>query len=55
MSCSTARRCDDGSYDEFTDLTKKRGKKVLLGEDLDLKVRLYLKKVRQGGGLHQLG
>lgn len=33
------RQCDDESYDEFTDHpTKKRGRKVLLDEDLDLKV-----------------
>lgn len=30
---------------------KKRGRSVLLGEDLDKKVQLYLKNVRQGGGI----
>ena len=30
---------------------KKHGKPVLLGEDLDRKVQLYLKKVREGGGV----
>ncbi len=29
---------------------KKRGRKVLLGEDLDRKVQIYLKTVREGGG-----
>ena len=46
------RRCyDDGSSHEISDLpAKKRGRKVLLGEDLDTKAQLYLKKVRQRGG-----
>uniref|UniRef100_A0A1X7V4M5 Uncharacterized protein n=1 Tax=Amphimedon queenslandica TaxID=400682 RepID=A0A1X7V4M5_AMPQE len=36
---------------EITELpSKKRGRKVLRGENLDLKVQLYLKKVRDGGG-----
>ena len=44
------RRCDDGSVQEISDLpAKKRGRNVLLGEDLDMKVQLYLRKVRQGG------
>jgi hypothetical protein len=30
--------------------TKKRGRKLLLGEDLDTKVQIYLRKVREGGG-----
>ena len=30
---------------------KKRGRPVLLGEDLDGKVQLYLQKVREGGGV----
>ena len=30
---------------------KKRGRRVLLGDDLDLKVQAYLKKVRKGGGV----
>lgn len=42
-------RSDDG--EEFASLpTKKRGRKLLLGEDLDSKVQLYLKKVRESGG-----
>ena len=44
------RRCDDGSSQEVSDLPAKRGRKVLLGEDLDMKVQLYLRNVRQGGG-----
>ena len=31
--------------------TKKRGRRVLLGEALDAKVQHYLKRVRQGGGV----
>ena len=30
---------------------KKRGRKVILGEDLDSKVQSYLYKVRDGGGV----
>ena len=30
---------------------KKRVRPVLLGEDLDRKVQMYLKKVREGGGV----
>ena len=30
---------------------KKRGRPVLLGENLDRKVQLYLRKVREGGGV----
>ena len=30
---------------------KKRGRSLLLGDDLDEKVRLYLKNVRKGGGV----
>lgn len=30
---------------------KKRGRRVLLGEELDMKVQMYLKKVREGGGV----
>ena len=39
-------RSDDG--EEIA--TKKRGRKLLLGEDLDKKVQIYLRKVREGGG-----
>lgn len=31
--------------------TRKRGSRVLLGEDLDSKVQSYLRKVRDGGGV----
>ena len=45
------RHCDDESDPEISDLhAKKRGRKVLLGEDVDMKVQLYLRKVREGGG-----
>ena len=45
------RRCDDESDQDISHLSaKKRGRKVLLGEDLDMKVQLYLRKVREGGG-----
>ena len=45
------RRCDDESDQEISNLpAKKRGRKVLLGEDLDMKVQLYLRKVMEGGG-----
>ena len=30
---------------------KKRGRAVLLGEELDEKMKLYLQKVRDGGGV----
>jgi len=44
------RAAEDG--DDVTVLPpKKRGRPVLLGEDLDMKVQLYLKKVREGGGV----
>lgn len=40
------------SDDEVTSLPlKKRGRPFLLGEDLDKKLQLYLKKVREGGGI----
>ena len=36
---------------EFSSLpVKKRGRQLLLGHQLDLKVQLYLKKVQEGGG-----
>ena len=42
-------RSEDG--EEITALpTKKCGRKLLLGEDLDMKVQIYLRKIRQGGG-----
>ena len=46
---------EDRTLDDSDDLselpTKKRGRRVLLGDDLDRKVHLYLKKVREGGGV----
>ena len=42
-------REDSGDLSELP--TKKRGRRVLLGDDLDQKVQLYLKKVREGGGV----
>ena len=37
--------------EEIQDLPlKQRGRPVLLGQDLDTKVQMYLKKVREGGG-----
>ena len=47
------RRLEPNGSDsvEITELpVRKRGRKVLLGEDLDMKVQLYLRKVREGGG-----
>ena len=45
--------------DEGEDVTslprKKRGRKLLLGEDLDSKVQTYLRKVREGGGAVSAG
>ena len=35
---------------EFSLPVKKRGRQLLLGYQLDFKVQLYLKKVREGGG-----
>ena len=43
---------DDSSDDEVCSLPeRKRGRKVILGEDLDSKVQKYLCKVRDGGGV----
>ena len=39
---------DDGEVSALP--SKKRGRPVLLGQELDQKVQLYLKKVREGGG-----
>ena len=37
--------------DSFTSLpAKKRGRKLLVGKDLDFKIQLYLQKVREAGG-----
>ena len=47
------KRSADSEDDEVTVLPpKKRGRPFLLG-DLDQKVQLYLKKVRDAGGLFQ--
>ena len=43
------KHCDE---DDVVSLpVKKRGRSLLLGEDLDAKVQLYLKNVRKGGGV----
>ena len=42
------QRCDVAGFDDITDLPVM--KKILIGEDLDQKVQLYLRKVREGGG-----
>ena len=45
------RRCDDESNQGISYLpAKKRCRKILLGEDLDMKVQLYLRRVREGRG-----
>ncbi len=42
---------DDNEPGSITELQpKKRGRKLLLGDNLDAKVQLYLRKVREGGG-----
>ena len=50
---------ENRTVDERGDLselsTKKRGRRVLLGDDLDRKVQLCLKKVREGGGVVSAG
>ena len=44
------RRAEDGG--DITALPlKKCGRKVLLGQELDTNVQMYLKKVREGGGM----
>ena len=44
------RRCgDDGDLSVLPH--KKRGRPTLLGTDLDGKVQMYLRKVREGGGV----
>ena len=44
-------RSDDGGNSEITaPPPKKRGRKLLLGEDPDMKVQIYLRKVREGEG-----
>ena len=44
------RRNEGEDTGEFSSLpVKKRGRQLLLGHQLDLKVQLYLKKVREGG------
>lgn len=44
------RASQDGEVDIRNLPLKKRGRPFLLGEDLDTKLQLYLKKVREGGG-----
>ena len=43
-------RTDDGGESISALPVKKRGRKLLLGDDLDQKVQIYLRKVREGGG-----
>ena len=43
-------RTDDGGEPISALPVKKRGSKLLLGDDLDQKVQIYLRKVREGGG-----
>ena len=43
-------RTDDGGEPISALPVKKRGRKLLLGDDLDQKVQIYLRKVREGGG-----
>lgn len=43
-------RTDDGREPVSELPVKKRGRKLLLGKDLDEKVQTYLRKVREGGG-----
>ena len=51
---STLRQKRAASPDEGDHLTallpKKRGRLVLLGQELDRRVQAYLKKIREGGG-----
>ena len=49
MKENRARAEDDGDLAILP--AKKRGRRVLLGDDLDMKVQMYLKKVREGGGV----
>ena len=51
MKENRARADDDGDLAVLP--AKKRGRRVLLGDDLDMKVQMYLKKVREGGGVYQ--
>ena len=44
------RRADDGGDITVLPL-KKRGRPILLGQELDTNVQMYLKKVRDGGGI----
>ena len=44
----TKRSADDCEVSVLP--SKKRGRRVLLGQELDEKVQLYLRKVREGGG-----
>ena len=44
-------RAEGESVDLATLPPKKRGRRVLLGDDLDKKVQMYLRKLREGGGV----
>ena len=45
------KRAAEGDGDLALLPQKKRGRRLLLGDDLDFKVQVYLKKVREGGGV----
>ena len=45
------KRAAEGDGDLALLPQKKRGRRVLLGDDIDFKVQVYLKKVREGGGV----
>lgn len=45
------RRNDDDEVTVTSLPSKKRGRSLLLGADLDAKVQLYLKNIRNGGGV----
>ena len=47
----TRKRKQQEEGDVISLPVKKRGRQLLLGDDLDAKVRLYLKRVRGGGGV----
>lgn len=51
-SVAEKRRKTDDDDAELSSLeTKKRGRHVLLGEDIDGKVQKYLRRIREGGGV----
>ena len=45
----------DASDDDIAELQpKKRGRPLLLGKNIDAQIQLYLRKIRESGGLSQL-